>query len=261
MNSSNSSARFSAVGRSSPYIRPTNRRYSIPVSRSNRPMPSGTTPIWRFTSTAFFWKSRPSNSMRPEVGASSPVSILMVVDLPAPFGPKNPKNCPASTRKSIASTAVSGPNRRVSLSVAIAVSVIRPSLRHANSWRGHSIMSKYAGTGWCYQGGELNCRRSAGFAGDLRCAARRWSARRQRRENGGQFHAKNGPASLPVIADNFAPVFLDNSVANAQAQAGPFPYRFGGVKGIKDTMRFADAWTGVGEKHDDVAAIALRADG
>src|SRR6266849_9423807 len=53
MNWSNSSARFSVVSRSSPYIRPTKRRYSIPVKRSNRPIPSGTTPIWRFTSMGF----------------------------------------------------------------------------------------------------------------------------------------------------------------------------------------------------------------
>ena len=32
-------------------------------------------------------------------GASNPVSILMVVDLPAPFGPRNPKNWPGATRK------------------------------------------------------------------------------------------------------------------------------------------------------------------
>ena len=31
--------------------------------------------------------------MVPEVGASRPVSILMVVDLPAPLGPRKPKNC------------------------------------------------------------------------------------------------------------------------------------------------------------------------
>ena len=35
--------------------------------------------------------------MLPEVGASKPVRILMVVDFPAPFGPRKPKNCPAVT--------------------------------------------------------------------------------------------------------------------------------------------------------------------
>ena len=60
--------------------------------------------------------------MRPEVGASSPVSILIVVDFPAPFGPRNPKKWPACTCRSMASTAVSAPNVRVNFSVAIAIS-------------------------------------------------------------------------------------------------------------------------------------------
>src|SRR5205823_5646324 len=83
-----------------------------PVSRPNNAMPSGTTPIWRFTSTGFVLRSMPRISMRPEVGASSPVSILMVVDLPAPLGPRKPKNCPGATCKSMPSTATRSPKRR-----------------------------------------------------------------------------------------------------------------------------------------------------
>ena len=30
----------------------------------------------------------------PEVGGARPISILMVVDFPAPFGPRNPKKQP-----------------------------------------------------------------------------------------------------------------------------------------------------------------------
>jgi len=63
--------------------------------------------------------------MFPEVGASRPVNILMVVDFPAPFGPRNPKNCPASTRRFTLSTAVKSPNRRVSAVVSMAGVVIR----------------------------------------------------------------------------------------------------------------------------------------
>jgi hypothetical protein len=48
----------------------------------------------------------------------------MVVDFPAPFGPRNPKNCPAFTRRSTESTAVNAPNRRVSCSVRMAISFI-----------------------------------------------------------------------------------------------------------------------------------------
>ena len=35
--------------------------------------------------------------MLPDVGARRPVSILIVVDLPAPLGPRKPKNWPEAT--------------------------------------------------------------------------------------------------------------------------------------------------------------------
>ena len=101
------------VSRSSPYMRPTKRRYSGAVSRPNSAMPSGTTPIWRFRSSAEALNGLPRISMVPALGSSRPVSILMVVDLPAPFGPRKPKNCPGATLKVTSSTAVSSPKRRV----------------------------------------------------------------------------------------------------------------------------------------------------
>src|SRR5882757_9009963 len=61
----------------------------------------------------FAMASRPRIWMLPEVGASRPVSILMVVDLPAPLGPRKPKNCPGATHRSIPLTATSSPKRRV----------------------------------------------------------------------------------------------------------------------------------------------------
>ena len=51
--------------------------------------------------------------MLPEVGASRPVSILMVVDLPAPLGPRKPKNWPGATVRLTSWTAVNSPKRRV----------------------------------------------------------------------------------------------------------------------------------------------------
>src|SRR5579875_4223258 len=75
--------------------------------------------------------------MLPVVGASSPVSILMVVDLPAPFGPRNPKNCPGSTARSIWSTAVKPLKLRLRSCTAIAdlsrVYGIRLSARHTTA--------------------------------------------------------------------------------------------------------------------------------
>ena len=46
-----------------------------------------TTPMRRVSSTRLRDGSIPATEMRPAVGTSTPVSILIVVDLPAPFGP------------------------------------------------------------------------------------------------------------------------------------------------------------------------------
>src|SRR5437879_2867901 len=113
MKSSNSAARLAAVSRSNPYILPAKLRNSAPVKRPKRAIPSGTTPIWRLTSAGWVLRSSPRISIRPELGASNPVSILMVVDLPAPLGPRKPKNCPGATRRFTPSTAMSSPKRRV----------------------------------------------------------------------------------------------------------------------------------------------------
>jgi hypothetical protein len=43
--------------------------------------------------------------MLPEEGLSLDVIILKVVDLPAPFGPSNPKTVPSSTPKDVPFTA------------------------------------------------------------------------------------------------------------------------------------------------------------
>src|SRR5579864_992316 len=48
----------------------------------------------------------------PDVGWSSVVSILMVVDLPAPLGPRKAKISPSAMVKLMSSTAVSSPNLR-----------------------------------------------------------------------------------------------------------------------------------------------------
>ena len=40
-----------------------------------------------------------------------PVSMRMVVDLPAPFGPRKPSTSPRATVKLTSSTACTGPNR------------------------------------------------------------------------------------------------------------------------------------------------------
>src|SRR5580692_4284748 len=129
--SSNSWVRCTVVARSRPYMRPTKRRYSSAVRRPKSAMPSGTTPICRLISAELACRSCPRMRMLPDVGASNPVNILMVVDLPAPLGPRNPKNCPASTRRFTLSTAVKSPKRRVNAAVSIAgVVMLFPAFNH-----------------------------------------------------------------------------------------------------------------------------------
>src|SRR5690606_36536362 len=58
----------------------------------------------------------------PEVGARKPVSIFMVVDLPAPLGPRNPSTSPGATLKDRLSTAVCCAKRLVRFVISIMAS-------------------------------------------------------------------------------------------------------------------------------------------
>ena len=63
----------------------------------------------RRTSARWRTMSYPATSADPAVGAASVHSILIVVVLPAPLGPRKPKISPGSTSNEISSTAVSSP--------------------------------------------------------------------------------------------------------------------------------------------------------
>jgi hypothetical protein len=65
------------------------------------------------------------------VGRSSPAIIRIVVDFPAPFGPRNPVTTPGSTTKLSPSTAVLSPYRLVRPSISI---IVDPSLDVLGSW-------------------------------------------------------------------------------------------------------------------------------
>src|SRR5579863_2627361 len=54
--------------------------------------------------------SWPQTIAVPAVGARNPVIIFIVVDLPAPLGPRKPRTSPAGTVNETSSTAASGPN-------------------------------------------------------------------------------------------------------------------------------------------------------
>src|SRR5437762_3343732 len=56
----------------------------------------------------------------PDEGRIIAQSMLMVVDLPAPFGPRNPKTSPCRTSKSTPATATKSPNFRTSCRTSIA---------------------------------------------------------------------------------------------------------------------------------------------
>ena len=55
----------------------------------------------------------------PLVGRSSPAITRIVVDFPAPFGPRNPVTTPGSTTKLSPSTAALSPYRLVKPSISI----------------------------------------------------------------------------------------------------------------------------------------------
>jgi hypothetical protein len=59
----------------------------------------------RKNSVCLFMGESPMTVAIPEVGWSSPDSILSVVVLPAPFGPRNPTRSPAAISKDTSSTA------------------------------------------------------------------------------------------------------------------------------------------------------------
>src|SRR5579862_4350613 len=107
--SSSERARSMATARASPYMRPTNSRNSAPVRRSKSSDSSGTRPMRFLISSSCPARGIPSSSMEPEVGGIRPVSMRIVVDFPAPLGPRKPKKQPRGTTRSTPSTAALSP--------------------------------------------------------------------------------------------------------------------------------------------------------
>src|ERR1043165_9391986 len=70
-------------------------------------------PMRRFTPSGSLVTSMPPTVAVPDVGFSSPHSMRIVVDLPAPLLPRNPKISPRATSNVTLSTATNWPNRRV----------------------------------------------------------------------------------------------------------------------------------------------------
>src|ERR1035437_2653943 len=104
-----SPARSIAVARGKPYMRPTNSRNSTPLRRSKSSDSSGTRPMRCLISSSSPGILRPRISMLPPSEGISPVSMRMVVDFPAPLGPRKPKNDPRGTSRSTPTTAALSP--------------------------------------------------------------------------------------------------------------------------------------------------------
>ena len=60
-----------------------------------------------------------------------------------------------------------------------------------------------------------------------------------------------------VLAGDVAVVILDHSIDSAEAEAGAFADRLGGVEGIEHALRFANAGAGIGELQHDIVALVL----
>src|SRR5262249_27091426 len=83
-------------------------------------------PIWHLISSGCVDTSKPATVARPEVGVSNPHRMRIVVDFPAPFGPRKPKISPFATSTETLSTATKSPNCLVSFSSGTGVSLPLP---------------------------------------------------------------------------------------------------------------------------------------
>src|SRR5262245_31769674 len=62
-----------------------------------------------FAATGSASTSCPATRTAPALGVRNPVTIFIVVDLPAPLGPRKPRTSPLATSKDTPSTALRGP--------------------------------------------------------------------------------------------------------------------------------------------------------
>ncbi len=91
----------------------------------------------------------------PEVGVTKPASIRMVVDFPAPFGPRKPSTSPLLTVNETWSTAVKPPNRFVKPSISMNAA---PSLVAT----GLSLLTELRCGTWDIPNSTVNASRRAG---------------------------------------------------------------------------------------------------
>src|ERR1039457_546883 len=88
----------------------------------------------RLTCSGSVDTSKPATEARPEVGVSNPHSMRMVVDFPAPLGPRKPKISPLGTWSETWSTATNEPKVLTRLSMETAQSLIAPPRHRPPEW-------------------------------------------------------------------------------------------------------------------------------
>src|SRR5690242_8665996 len=92
-----------------PHNRACRSRLRRPVSALSRTDSWNTPLLAAGAAMGFLTTSKPASRADPPVGLMVVVSIPMVVDFPAPFGPSSPNTSPGSTWKSMAFTASTPP--------------------------------------------------------------------------------------------------------------------------------------------------------
>ena len=75
-------------------------------------------------------------------------------------------------------------------------------------------------------------------------------------DRGGEFQADAGAEGLLVAQDDFAAGFLNDAVADAEAEAGAFADGLGGEEGIEGAIQVAEAGAGIVEADEDAIALA-----
>ena len=92
-----------------PHSRACRSRLRRPVSALSRTDSWNTTLLTARAAIGCLTTSKPASRADPLVGLMVVVSIPMVVDLPAPFGPSRPNTSPGATWKSMPRTASTPP--------------------------------------------------------------------------------------------------------------------------------------------------------
>ena len=112
----------------SPYSSPKKLIFSLAVKSSYIAIFCGTSPIFLLILTSCFLMLVPIIFISPEEGLTKPHIVLIVVLLPAPFGPRSPYISPSSMDNEILSIATKSSNFLTNLSISITFIIIPPLL-------------------------------------------------------------------------------------------------------------------------------------